>query len=173
MWKKGETDISGKLHSRKDWSRLNCKHRWSESPGLRGDSNGLLHLGTPANGNLRVPLILSLSLWQFQMWGRLKKEVICSWGIYNLQGSCWGRTRGARRPQIFPLSPLSISAWAACPAGARAPAISPEVLSSDGWKGLGHCKVGTEVRSEVKDKLVTSHFCFLPQSPPHQTALYD
>lgn len=62
--KKGETDISG---IRKGWSRLNYRHRWSESTGLRGDSNGLLHLRTPADGNLMVPLILLLSLWQFQM----------------------------------------------------------------------------------------------------------
>lgn len=76
--KKGETDISGKPHIRKYWSRLNCRHRWSESTGLRGDSNDSLPLGTPANGNLRVPLFLLLSVWEFQMWGQLKKEVIWS-----------------------------------------------------------------------------------------------
>ena len=65
--KKGETDISRKLHIRKYLSRLNCKHRWSESTGLRGDSNDSMHLGTPANGNLKVPVILLLSLWEFQM----------------------------------------------------------------------------------------------------------
>lgn len=64
---KKETDISSKLHIRKYWSPLNCKHRWSESTGLRGDSHDLLRLGTPADGYLRVPLFLLLSLWEFQM----------------------------------------------------------------------------------------------------------
>lgn len=63
----GETDISGKLCIRKLWSRLNCKHRWSESAGLRGDSNDSLSLGTPAHGSLRVPLIVLFSLWEFQV----------------------------------------------------------------------------------------------------------
>lgn len=107
--KKGETDISRKLHIRKYLSRLNCKHRWSESTGLRGDSNDSMHLGTPANGNLKVPVILLLSLWEFQMWGQLQKEVIWSWGIYSLVGTVEEGQEEQGDPLISSHRPLSWS----------------------------------------------------------------
>lgn len=47
-----EIDISGKLL--KVLVSTELQAQWTESTGLRGDSNGSLHLGTPANGNLRV-----------------------------------------------------------------------------------------------------------------------
>lgn len=88
-----------------------------------GDSDDLLHLGTPGSGSLRVPLFLLLSLWEFQMWGQLKKEVIWSWGSYSLIGAVregqrgQGRAEGAGRPLISPHLPFSLNAWAACPIG--------------------------------------------------------
>lgn len=165
--KKKEKHISGKPHIRKDWSWLNCRHRWSESTGLRGDSNGCI-----------------LEYLQMVIWGylsfycclygsskcedSLKRKWFGFGGSIIFKGAVEEGQEEQGDPWISPLCPLSISAWAAHSAGAQAPAISPEFTSSDGWKWLGHPKVGSEMRSEVKGKLVTSHF-FLLSSPISST----
>lgn len=66
-------------------TELPAQMEWIHWP--KGDSDDSLHLGTPASGSLRVPLFLLLSLWEFQMWGQLKKEVIWSWGSCRLIGA--------------------------------------------------------------------------------------
>lgn len=62
------------------WTELQAQMEWIQWP--KGGIMWLAASWNTCHGNLRVPLILLLSLWKFQMWGQLKKEVIWSSGIW-------------------------------------------------------------------------------------------
>lgn len=131
-------------------------------PWPEGESHDSPGLGTPA----------------VEIWGRLsfycclygssksedslKRKWFGIGGIYNLLGAVEEEEEQGDIQSLQP--PRLVSAWAACPAGARASPTSPKFSFNDGQRGLEHPKVGPGMLPEVKEKPETSNFFLLPSS---------
>lgn len=126
------------------------------------------------SGNLGVPLVLLLSLWEFQMRWQLKKEVTWPEGIFNLIGAVEEEDEGQGAPQSLHPCPWSVSGQPVLLKLGHLPHLQSlhSLMAQVGWDirkmALGCCQ-----RSRTSWRPLTSPSCFLPYSPTQPSSLWQ